>query len=77
MFSSEEKVKEIIEHLMGFDFKELQDQTYAIKEDELFSICRDFMVFKESCDNLSETIERLNNYIRLLEKENKELRENK
>lgn len=77
MFSSEEKVKEIIEHLMGFDFNVLQEQTYAIKEDELFSICRDFMILRDEVNNSGETIERLNNYIRLLEKENKELRESK
>lgn len=77
MFSSEEKVKEIIEHLKQYNFEQLQSQTYAIKEDELAFICEDFITFKEQCDNMSEHIERLENYIRLLEKENKELRENK
>ena len=73
MFNSEEKVKEIIEHLRMFEFNKLQAQTYAIKEDELFYICRDFMILKAECDNLNKIIERLENYIRLLEKENEQL----
>jgi hypothetical protein len=75
MFSSEEKVKEIIE---WFGKREIEQNTqYAIDCKQLYCICEDFMVFKQECDNMSEHIQRLENYIRLLEKENKELRENK
>ena len=71
MFSSEERVKQIIEKLMGLSYKELESQTYTINEYEILSICEDFMTFKNECKCMSREIESLRNYIRLLENENK------
>jgi hypothetical protein len=77
MFSSEERVKQIIEKLIGISYKELESQTYTINEYELLSICEDFMTFKNECECMSEEMQSLRNYIRLLEKENQELKERK
>lgn len=74
MFSSEEKVKEILKHLSQYAFEQLQTQNYTIKEDELMFICKDFISLKSECENMGTMLESLRNYVRLLEKENKELR---
>ena len=74
MFSTEEKVKQIIEYCRDKNYSELEEEKYAIILIELLYICDDFMSFKKECEDKSRYIESQSNYIRLLEKENKELR---
>ena len=74
MFSSEEKVKQILEYLKDKPFSELERTKYAILMSEIYFICGDFMMLKQECENKGNYIESQNNYIRLLEQENKRLR---
>lgn len=71
MFNSLEKAKELIEFLREYDNG---DATYGINHNELLFICEDFITAQQCADDLTNDVERLINYIRLLEKENKELR---
>ena len=77
MFSTEEKVKQIIEYCKDKKYSELEEEKYVMILSELLYICEDFMMFKQECENKGNYIESQANYIRLLEKENKELRGDK
>ena len=72
MFNSLEKAMEIV--LFIKDYIGDGDR-YSIDMKELLFICEDYIDAHRSCDAMSYEIESLRNYIRLLEKENKELKE--
>lgn len=76
MFNSLEKAKELLEHFKGYG-TEIYTEEYTIKIFELISICEDYIMAQQCCDAMSMEIESLKNYIRLLEKENRELHEQK
>ena len=72
MFNSLEKAMEIV--LFIRDYIGDGDR-YSIDMKELLFICEDYIDAHKSRDAMSYEIESLRNYIRLLEKENKELKE--
>lgn len=74
MFSTLDKAKETLNLLNDKSFDELEKEQCLIKSSEFQSICEDLLNYKECCDSNNEYIQRLLNYIRLLEKENEELR---
>lgn len=76
MFNSEDKAKEIIEFLRKHTHEQLSEQTYGIREWELLNICEEFIAYINDFETVSSENQRLRNYIRLLEKENKELQSN-
>ena len=76
MFNSEDKAKEIIEFLRNHTTEEMLEQTYGIKEWELLNICEEFIAYINDFETVSSENQSLKNYIRLLEKENKELQSN-
>lgn len=76
MFNSEDKVLEIIK-----DCKEqiengtnLGQLTYAINLQELLFICEDFIIYKDKSSEDRYQISQLEEFIRLLRKENQELK---
>ena len=74
MFSTLQKAKEIIEQFKNVPYEERKTIEYHIDLNELISICEDLLGYEECCDNNSRCIQSQANYIRLIEKENKELR---
>lgn len=74
MIGTEQKVKEILDEMKEYSKEMLESYKYTISRDDLKSICEEFLASKEWNDSNMRYIERQNNYIRLLEKENKELR---
>lgn len=70
MFNSLEKAREILEKVDDCT----NNCNYEIPLYELFCICRDYLIAQEQYNNANKHIESLKNYIRLLEKENQELR---
>lgn len=76
MFNSEDKAKEIIEFLSDHTIEEMLDLIYGIKEWELLNICEEFIAYINDFEKISSENQSLRNYIRLLEKENKELQSN-
>ena len=74
MFNSLEKAKEVVKHIRDYNDP---NATYGIEHTELLFICEDFITAQQCCNDYSQEIESLRNYIRLLEKENKELKEKK
>lgn len=76
MFNSEDKAKEIIEFLKNHTTEEMLELSYLIKEWELLNICEEFIAYINDFEKVSLENQSLRNYIRLLEKENKELQSN-
>lgn len=76
MFNSLEKAKELLEHFSEYSMFSC-DEKYMINSFELNRICEDYITAYKECESMCSEIESLRNYIRLLEKENKELREMK
>lgn len=76
MFNSEDKAKEIIVFLRNHTTEEMLGQTYGIKEWELLNICEEFIAYINDFEKISSENQSLKNYIRLLEKENQELKSN-
>lgn len=74
MFSSLQKAKEFIEEFKGIPYAEIRTMQYKIDLQELIAICEDLLNYRDISENNAEVIQRQENYIRLLEKENKELR---
>ena len=74
MFSTLQKAKEIIEQYKNTPYEEREKMQHLMDLNELLSICEDLLSYQECCESNSEYIQRQENYIRLLEKENKELR---
>lgn len=70
MFNSLEETKQIIEFIRDYNNP---TATYGIDHYKLLSICEDYIIAQQCCDDYSKEIESLRNYIRLLEKENKAL----
>lgn len=73
MFSSLEKARELSEHFLTCGIGDYEAE-YEIKSFELNSICEDYITARECCEDMEKEMARLKNYIRLLEKENQELR---
>lgn len=71
-FNTLEKAKELVEILRKLYDDE--DVTYTINAKELLYICEDFIYYEKNANEMTNEWESLLNYIRLLEKENKELR---
>ena len=76
MFNSEDKAKEIIEFLRNHTTEEMLENLYGINEWELLNICEEFIAYINDFENVILENQSLRNYIRLLEKENKELKSN-
>lgn len=76
MFNSEDKAKEIIEFLRNHTMEEMLELSYLIKEWEILNICEEFIAYINDFEKVSLENQSLRNYIRLLEKENKELQSN-
>ena len=72
MFNSLEEAKQIVKDLRDYY---MPTATYEIDHYKLVSICEDFITAQQCCEDMSNEIESLRNYIRLLEKENMELKE--
>lgn len=74
MFNSLEKAMEIL--LFIRDYIGDGDR-YSIDMKELMFICEDYIEVHKNSEIMSSEIDSLRNYVRLLEKENKELKEAK
>lgn len=70
----EERVGKLLDYLNSIPKEELESCKYVIGMKELKEICEYFLSYRESCQGNNEYIQRQENYIRLLEKENKDLR---
>ena len=74
MFNSLEKAVELVNKLRQSKYEELCCMGITVTGDELLALCEDFITAQQCCDTYSQEFESLKNYIRLLEKENKELK---
>lgn len=74
MFSTLQKAKEYIEQFKCIPYAEIRTMQFKIDLQELISICEDLLNYRDISESNSDIIQRQENYIRLLEKENKELR---
>lgn len=70
----EERVAKLLDDLNSRPKDEVNSCQYLIDMKELKEICEYFLGYRESSRSNDEYIQRQENYIRLLEKENKELR---
>ena len=77
MFNSLEKAIELINKFRDYSSESISTESYMLRVFELLSICEDYITAYKECESVCSEIESLKNYIRLLEKENKELKEQK
>ena len=77
MFNSLEKAIELINKFRDYSTESFSTESYMLRVFELQSICEDYIVAHKECEAMSAEIQSLRNYIRLLEKENQELKEGK
>lgn len=75
MFNSLEKSMELLEHFRDYGRESINTESYMLRIFELMNICEDYITAYKECESMCREIESLRNYIRLLEKENKELQE--
>ena len=74
MFNSLEKAKELANKFREFSREYIYSESYTIEIYELAAICEDYITTQEWCRDMEKEMASSKNYIRLLEKENQELR---